>query len=403
MSAVGRRERPRLQHCPGMPMTRRMDPPQKARGPQGIEVRPRSVRAGGHPRARTIPLAELSPAELARWRELADAAAEPNPFFEPEFVVSVAAAVPARDLGVLVVEAGDEWIGAMPVRRASSWRRVPLAGTLSWKSSYTYLGLPLVHRDWVDVAARTLLQTSIRGRRYLGLELLAGDGPVAVAIEQGAAELGLSRTVLRSYERAALRQRTDPSEYVRLKPKRETPSFAACAIAWPRRCSRRSSRTTKRAAMPRSRSSCGSRPPGGSSARARRWRRSRATARCFARYCASFGERGRLQLLTLKADEQTLAAKCNLLAGDVAFCFKIAFDQAWSKYSPGIRMELANIDFFHGNPALKWMDSCAEPTNEMINRLWPDRRPIEVTAITGGGAGKATDTTLRAAVQTGAA
>ena len=120
----------------------------------------------------------------------------------------------------------------------------------------------------------------------------------------------------------------------------------------------------------------------------------------FRRICRAFEEQGRLQLLTLRAGEQTLASKCNLIAGDIAFCFKIAFDEAWSKYSPGVQLELANIDFFHNDPRLKWMDSCAEPSNGMINRLWPDRRPIQVTAITGAGAGRAAERVFRAAVQT---
>jgi hypothetical protein len=28
-----------------------------------------------------------------------------------------------------------------------------------------------------------------------------------------------------------------------------------------------------------------------------------------------------------------------------------------------------------------WMDSCADPDNEMINRLWPDRRSFVTYAI----------------------
>jgi hypothetical protein len=120
----------------------------------------------------------------------------------------------------------------------------------------------------------------------------------------------------------------------------------------------------------------------------------------FRRICHAFGELGRLELFTLEGGGQTLAAKCNLVAGDAVFCFKIAFDETWARFSPGVQLELANIAFFHGNPELKWMDSCAEPTNEMINRLWPDRRPIEVTAITGGGAGRAAERLFRAAVQT---
>jgi hypothetical protein len=138
------------------------------------------------------------------------------------------------------------------------------------------------------------------------------------------------------------------------------------------------------------------------------WKRDHGTAMAsveghgemFTRICHAFDELGRLQLLTLRAGEHILAAKCNIVAADGVFCFKIAFDENWSKFSPGVQLEAANVDFFHANPELAWMDSCAEPTNQMINRLWPDRRPIEVKAVTGGGAGRAAERVFRAAAQT---
>ncbi len=349
--------------------------------------------------ARTIPLLELSPAELGRWRELAVAAVEPNPFFEPEFVVSVAPTVPSRHVGVLVVERGGEWLAALPVRRASSWRRIPVPGTLSWKSSYTYLGVPLLHREWIDPAARTLLEASVHGRRYLGLELLGADGPVAAAIHRAATELGFSRTVLRSYERAALRRRSDPSEYVSVKAKHRREL---------RRLRDRLSEELGTAVEANEADAGGVAIDEFLRLEGSGWKRKAGTAfaslagheAMFRRICHAFGELGRLELFTLEGGGQTLAAKCNLIAGDAVFCFKIAFDEAWARFSPGVQLELANIAFFHAKPRLKWMDSCAEPTNVMINRLWPDRRPIEVTAITGGGAGRATERLFRAAVQT---
>ncbi len=34
---------------------------------------------------------------------------------------------------------------------------------------------------------------------------------------------------------------------------------------------------------------------------------------------------------------------------------------------------------FHEDRAEQWQDSCADPDNEMINRLWPDRRRLSTT------------------------
>ena len=76
--------------------------------------------------------------------------------------------------------------------------------------------------------------------------------------------------------------------------------------------------------------------------------------------------------------------KCNLRAGDAVFCFKIAFDEEFAKFSPGIQLELDNVERFHEGSA--WMDSCATPDHPMINRLWPDRRRIRTVLLPSPGA-----------------
>src|SRR3954447_21299364 len=98
-------------------------------------------------------------------------------------------------------------------------------------------------------------------------------------------------------------------------------------------------------------------------------------ARFFAEICERFSRAGRLELLELGAGSKTVAMKCNLVADPGIFCFKICHDEAFARFSPGIQLELSNIDHFHEGEA-HWMDSCAAPNNQMINRLWPDRRRI---------------------------
>lgn len=68
--------------------------------------------------------------------------------------------------------------------------------------------------------------------------------------------------------------------------------------------------------------------------------------------------------------------KCNLIAGDGAFCFKIAYDEELAAFSPGGQLERENITVFHEQRDQGWQDSCADPDNAMINRLWPDRRRL---------------------------
>src|SRR5207248_2733769 len=96
-------------------------------------------------------------------------------------------------------------------------------------------------------------------------------------------------------------------------------------------------------------------------------------------------QRGRLQALALRVDGRPVALKLNLIAGEGAFAFKIAFDESFARFSPGVQLELDNVECAHRLPGLRWMDSCAAPNRFMINHLWPDRREMQTVFFSTGG------------------
>ena len=97
---------------------------------------------------RRIPLADLGDAELDRWRRLAAAAIDPNPFFEPEYVLAQARALDAvGDVALAAVADGDDWTACMPVQRVRSWHRIPIASVSTWRGRAappSLVGTPLV-------------------------------------------------------------------------------------------------------------------------------------------------------------------------------------------------------------------------------------------------------------------
>ena len=95
-------------------------------------------------------------------------------------------------------------------------------------------------------------------------------------------------------------------------------------------------------------------------------------------------QRGRLMMMGLRLDGRPVALKYNLLAGDGAFAFKIAFDESFARYSPDVLLELDNIHRLHRMPAVRWMDSCAAPNRFMINHLWPERREMQTVFFSTG-------------------
>jgi hypothetical protein len=105
--------------------------------------------------------------------------------------------------------------------------------------------------------------------------------------------------------------------------------------------------------------------------------------------------RGRLIMLAVRLDGKPIAMKCNFIAEPGSFAFKIAFDENFAAYSPGVLLEIENIGHFHAQRSVEWMDSCAIPDHPMINRLWLDRRTIKSLLIpTGMKAGELVISTL---------
>ena len=101
-----------------------------------------------------------------------------------------------------------------------------------------------------------------------------------------------------------------------------------------------------------------------------------AYERFFREMCAGFAAAGRLQLHALRYGDQTLAIRCNLLADPGIFYFKVAYDESFAQFSPGIRLEVESFHLFHDRPQSEWVDACSDPNNETMNRLLPERRTL---------------------------
>jgi CelD/BcsL family acetyltransferase involved in cellulose biosynthesis len=106
----------------------------------------------------------------------------------------------------------------------------------------------------------------------------------------------------------------------------------------------------------------------------------------FRRVVEGAAESGQLQMLAMRLDGKAIAMKLNLRARTVSFSLKIAHDENFAQFSPGVLLELFNIKTLGSEPsAILRMDSCAVPNHSMIDRLWEGRRDIAfVTAVRRG-------------------
>ena len=328
-------------------------------------------------RARVIPVAEASEWDLEAWRDLAARSAEPNPFFEPEFVVPAAAHLEdARGAVLVVCEEADGWAACVPAT-IGRWQGLVRA-VRALRTSYTYLTTPLV-RDG-DVLGRVAeLDAAIRElRRVFVLERYRSDGAIGAAIRRLTETDVRLEALSRTHERALLCRREEGEYHGWMSKKHERD------LRRRRRQLEEEAGETEVVDL--------SADPGAPRAfldlEASGWKGREGTAMAnvagaaafFTELCEGFRQVGRFEMLALRGGERNLAMLCNLRSGEGSYSFKIAHDEEFSKQSPGIQLEMENAGFFHASGSA-WMDSCAEPDNAMINRLWPERREIRTTVL----------------------
>jgi CelD/BcsL family acetyltransferase involved in cellulose biosynthesis len=340
--------------------------------------------------AELIAVAGLSESNLAQWRDLAARSMEPNPYFEPEYVLPLARGLgDLAEVRLLVVRDSDGWRACLPVHAVPRWHRIPLRSLSTWRGHVLYglLGTPLVapERPSEDLAMLLdRLPAADSGAVFAGLEWIDTAGPLGEALAEVLDGQRPRPICFERFARAIVNRRPQPT-YVeetlsskhRRELRRQRRKLGEALDADPELVDRagQDSAYDDFIALEASGKRAGEQTvlaadPG--------------HAAFFKEMCRGFAERGRLQLFALQGGDQTVAVKCNLLAGNGVFCLKIGYDPQWSSLSPGIQLELDTLKVFHEATEAEFIDSCADPNNAMINRLWPDRRELATYALPAG-------------------
>jgi CelD/BcsL family acetyltransferase involved in cellulose biosynthesis len=325
----------------------------------------------------------------AEWTELAEAAAEPNAFYEPWMLLPALRAFAGADVEVALVfgphpsraKGRRQLCGLFPVQ----FRR---GRAELWRHRYCYLTTPLL-RSGSARAALTKFLDWIAGRApVVRLEDVPGDGEFRLLLVDELLRRRWPSVVSEAYTRAVLRR----------APTAE--AFLERALPGKRRKELRRQRTRlgELGQLETAELQPGDDPrpwiSGFLELEASGWKgrdgvaaSSRGCDQAFIDEMAlAAAGRGRLQMLALRLDGRPIALKMNLFGGAGAFAFKIAFDESFARFSPGVQLELDNVRRAHELTGLRWMDSCAAPNRFMINHLWPDRREMQTLFFAAGSA-----------------
>lgn len=349
------------------------------------------------------------PAQLeeyaADWEALAESVIEPNPFYERWMLAPALGPFGKnqRLIFVFIFAANPAEPSARPVlcgffpldlskRYDGLGKPLPLRTIGLWKHKYCYLCTPLVREEGAAETIDTFfawLDGYGHGAALMDFRYVA-EGPFYRALVDYLDRAERPHYLAQSFTRALLRGRNDAPAYLREALSREHRKDL-------RRKERRLTETgtLEYAAME-------------ATADPRAWIKEylevenlswKGKQGCallstpgerefFETIALAAFARGRLMMLALRHEGRAIACKCNFIAGRGAYAFKIAYDDEYAPASPGILLEMENIRRLNASDKLAWMDSCADPHNAMINRLWLDRLPVQSIAVSAGRRGQ---------------
>jgi len=325
-------------------------------------------------------LAELIP----HWEALAAEAAEPNPFYEHWMLRPALEAYGAQDFRCILVW-DDGTLGALiPMRLERRYRGLPVRALRSWRDRNNVIGTPLVRQKSAAKCVQALLASDVAP--VLEFEYLPAGGVFYGALVDAACEAAVPWMVPDAYARALLVRERDPRERFTSNMKnnlrRSEARVRAFGALRPVRFSPGDDLAKWTDEFMRLEAS-GWKGRAGSALACREDDRRYAAA-----ILPEASRRGRLHITGLDLDGRPLARHVLITAGEGGFTFKIAYDEAYEKCSPGILAEVDNVRQFMETPGWRWIDSNTSRANQTTGRVWKDRHTFQHVALGLRGAGR---------------
>lgn len=315
------------------------------------------------------------------WEELARGAAEPNPFFERAFLRPSLRHLGEDGTRLLTVWQGARLVGLLPVGRRRGYARMPLRLLVNWAHPNMFLGTPLVLAGREEAFWRAALACldEVGDSDLIHLSALPAKGPVLAALLRVASADERPADVVHREERALFAPTVPGHAYYQAavrKKKRKEIGRLGNRLADLGPVARRVLGADEDVAPWAERflalEAAGWKGEAGSALAS-----APDTRAFFLDMIAAAHARGRLDFVSLDVGGRAVAMLCTILdaSGREGFSFKIAYDEALARLSPGVLLQVANMDLAERR-GLAAVDSCAAPDHPMIDSLWAERRSL---------------------------
>jgi CelD/BcsL family acetyltransferase involved in cellulose biosynthesis len=326
--------------------------------------------------ATTVPLNEIPREWDGAWAELANGASEPSAFAESWFMRPAIDHLGGTSDGrMIAVWESDCLLGLLPVTIASRYGRLPVRHVENWIHYHCFFGTPLVRNGHEASFWRTALATlddADWAPNFFHLVGIDPSGPVFSGLQEAR-----RADIVHRSERALLCSDLDPAAYyerhVRQKKRKELRRLRSRlaelgTLAFEHLDDDGSVASWIQAFLELETSG---------------WKGREGTALIdnastrafFENVVAAAHRAGKLDMLRLTLNGKAIAMLVNFMTPPGAFAFKIAFDENYARFSPGVLLKIANLEILN-RPDIDWTDSCAVEDHPMINSLWAERREI---------------------------
>lgn len=329
---------------------------------------------------------------IQAWDDLVDEALEPNTFYEPWMLMPALRSFTAgKDVRVVLVFASDHGssilCGVFPLEKKPRYKGLPVTAFSLWQHIYCGLCTPLIRAGYENECLDAFFDwlASEPGCALMEFNLVSGEGGFPELLNDCLTRRGSQSLVYESFTRALFRPMESADAYVR----------AALNRGHRKDLRRRTRRLSETGHLEYD----ALEPDGDIDAwieeylrlEASGWKGQGGAFACtdadkdyFATIAKAAFEKRKLMMLAVRLDGKAIAMKCNFIAAPGSFAYRIAFDENYAFYSPGVLLELENIRRLHNETSVEWMDSCATPEHPMIDRLWLDRRAIQSVLVPTG-------------------
>lgn len=324
-------------------------------------------------------VSRLAPISAA-WRELAARALEPNVFYAPAFALA-AAPVFGGGTGAVLVWSGANprrLIGFFPARIEQRRYGLKLPVLVGLTHPYGPLGVPLVEREAAEPVIAAWLKHVAADAALPGLLLLPflpENGAFATALDAILRRAQMPAAHLHRRRRALLQPDGERRLYVehamgkhqhkelRRRWRRLNETGAVLVTA-----------ATEPAAVAAALEDFLALEASGWKGRAGTAVAKHQDIRRFIRAAVSgLAAESKVSIDRILVDGRAIAASIILRSGSCAWFWKIAYDESFARFSPGVMLTAVVTEQLVDDLTLARADSCATANHPMIDHLWRER------------------------------